>query len=27
VKARVFDMVPQTTHFEVMVLLARVPAP
>jgi 23S rRNA (uracil747-C5)-methyltransferase len=24
VKARVFDMFPQTTHFEVMVLLARV---
>lgn len=27
VKARVFDMFPQTTHFEVMVLLERVPAP
>jgi 23S rRNA (uracil747-C5)-methyltransferase len=25
VKARVFDMFPQTTHFEVMVLLARAP--
>ena len=26
VKARVFDMFPQTTHFEVMVLLSRAPA-
>ncbi|HEU4466387.1 MAG TPA: 23S rRNA (uracil(747)-C(5))-methyltransferase RlmC [Agromyces sp.] len=26
VKARVFDMFPQTTHFEVMVLLERAPA-
>jgi 23S rRNA (uracil747-C5)-methyltransferase len=25
VKARVFDMFPQTTHFEVMVLLERTP--
>ena len=25
-RARVFDMFPQTTHFEVMVLLARAPA-
>jgi 23S rRNA (uracil747-C5)-methyltransferase len=24
VRARVFDMFPQTTHFEVMVLLERV---